>query len=268
MPNHPLAPPLAHRFPDATWDPPEQTLPACSKHEAGGAGRAFCDCIWTMLSLEKPEPHDHCPQDFMYRQVAHLSTFAGCESIKAWAALRLRELQKLVDARARVWGNPHWHEADMARRNESSSGKRRRTDFHVKQRVVGACTKQASIGASAKALGDIPSSVACKWRHSEMAAYRATTLLKLLPQDSLAITIDATRIGKPARELLLGMASCAKSGVHCVLPPQVPSRSTSIEGGVGTNLGVSAIGTRRLPSFGGGIQCVRLRFLSSAAGEG
>lgn len=167
----------------------------------------------------------------MYRQTVHLSTFTGCESIKQWAALRLQELQKLVNSRARVWGNLNWHKADMARRNSTDSGKKRRLDFHVQQRAVGECAGQGSIGLSAKGLGNIPSSVACKWRRSEMAPYRATTLLKLSALDPIAITIDATHIGKPARELLLGMATCATSGVHCVLPPQVISRKYYHRGG-------------------------------------
>lgn len=212
-----LADPCAPQQIKATWDPPDETLVACDKLDMGDERGARCSCVNILLGFEKPDPEEECcPQDFLLKQLAHMAPLLRLRGDQGMGCLEVEGARWCRRWQGPVLGNFHWHQSDVARQ----AHKKRRTVFDVKQQAVGEDTRQGSIGLSAKGLGNIPSSVSCKWRHGEMSSYRATALLQIKPPDTIAIAIDATRIGKPGRELLLGLASCTERGIHFVLPPQ------------------------------------------------
>ena len=67
------------------------------------------------------------------------------------------------------------------------------------------------------------SSQAVKWMRSEMSAYRAESLLRFRDEKAqvLALALDGCRLGRPSKELLLGVLSAPALRTHMVMPPPV-----------------------------------------------
>lgn len=60
-----------------------------------------------------------------------------------------------------------------------------------------------------------------RWVRKEMCAYAVACNRMLQPKNTIAIYEDASRLGNPAREILLMLGYCCDSRLGCVMPPQV-----------------------------------------------
>lgn len=111
---------------------------------------------------------------------------------------------------------------------------RRRIDHHLKQYAIKSVVTSGAFASSAAATrsldGCCPSQGA-RWVSAEIAAYRAECGVCFKDAQVIGISVDAGRIGKPAKELFIGFASCSREGLHAALPPQVgctPNRALCV----------------------------------------
>lgn len=101
--------------------------------------------------------------------------------------------------------------------------KRRRIDYHVKQYVVRDSVRsgaQASSSSATRSLSGVHASTGVRWTQGELAAFRATCRLSFNSHMSLGLTVDATRLGKPAKEILCGYITNPGAQRHAALLPQ------------------------------------------------
>lgn len=90
--------------------------------------------------------------------------------------------------------------------------------FVLKDAVVSgaqACTTDA-----VRSLSAVHPSTGCRWLASEMAAFRASSKLSFGASMTLGLALDATRLGRPAKEILCGFVTNASKQIHAPLPPQ------------------------------------------------
>lgn len=133
----------------------------------------------------------------------------------------LTRLAASAETRVLEWGDFDWHKTEHA--HLAGGQKRRRVDHHVRQYTMKTSLQNGthqSSSAAARSLDDVSSSQTVRWMQSEMSAYRAGGLLSMHGAQQIAIAIDATRLGKPAKDILLGMASDVQRQTHLALPPQ------------------------------------------------
>lgn len=169
------------------------------------------------------EPHTYpSPQAFLYAKMVWLTSALPCEAARASLCDLTCRLSDLIEEGHHQWGDHSWHRGGDA--TVMGFSKRRRVDFHVKQFVVHDSVQlgeQASCAQAARAVVGASSCAAVKWRSSEMSSYRAATLMAFDKDSSISVTVDATRLGRPARDVLAGFVYSVGKGVGAALPPQV-----------------------------------------------
>lgn len=173
------------------------------------------------------------PQHQIWMKLVTLSCDVPCEALRLWLEVTIRDVSSAIVEGAGDWGDFDWQ-----KHQDSFGGgdkKRRRTDYHVRQyaiqtTVLDGCCKSASRGV--KSLPNVCQSTGVRWVQSEAAAYRAETWLRFRNVDQLSISVDASRVCKPARDCLIAPISAPAEGHHGVLPPAV--RRGMFESCVGT----------------------------------
>lgn len=126
--------------------------------------------------------------------------------------------------------------------------KRRRIDSHVRMMTVsqGALDRELPTCAEAARAHGISRQEGLKLMQSEVAAMRAVAHLSVQGSQAFAVTIDAARFGKPAREMLLGALSCVDKQVQLHLA--AAGRACDCTPSALTNRRLRALPTnRRLP---------------------
>ena len=184
-----------------------------------------CQCLRTMLRT-LPADVGMYPQALISLLLRHLSGARACEPVKAWFARFLKQAAGAVEDSCDEWGDFTWHHSSDVHLT-TATGKRRRVDFHVKQYCVKEAVQNGSYNTSAaacKAIDGMDASQGQRWIASELAAYRAEGVHRWWNVQILSVAIDAGRLGKPGKELLVGFASCVATGAHGILPPQALHR--------------------------------------------
>ena len=162
------------------------------------------------------------PQDVLYCKLLCLAEHISCAAVREYLHSCLLDIARIVDDGVESWGDSDWHKSEHA--HLASEAKRRRTDWHVKQLVVrdGLHSGEfSSAGHATQSLSDVSSSTSLRWRQREVAAFRASCHLSFSSTMQLGLAVDATRLGKPSRETLIGYLTEGSKQRHAVLPPQV-----------------------------------------------
>ena len=204
---------------------PEGAKSVC---EHTGDGSHVCDCLQAaLLHSAAPSLAKLFPHEFVHQKLLLLARTCPCAGATAWLRSLIFEVASRIDASVALWGDSKWHKSDLARLSgqsgQASAAKRRRADFHVKQVALVSSLqsgKATSTGQSVRALEDVDSAKGIRWRQVEMAAYRSSTVMSFGGSLSFGVAIDATRLGKPAREVLMGVITNNERQLHAVLPPQ------------------------------------------------
>lgn len=178
------------------------------------------------------DPASSVPQHFIFAKMEALAAALPCRA----ALRRLRDLVSFVAGCAHAnfeeWGDFDWHESGHAMLQAQC--KRRRVDFHVRQVVVAGAMQPKSASTRGQAARSISGSVAScdiKWRATEMVAYRASTRMTFKETHSVSLTVDALRLVRPGREVMVGSGYDFEHGLHAVLPPQVGLTRVCVGGG-------------------------------------
>lgn len=222
------------------WVPPQDVARLCSKDPKVDG---FCACLQRASSEgSRLVRGEQSPQNHQMNVLRYLFELRECRALREWASLLVKRLSAVVDMSVRDWGDFHWHQTPAAACKGLMRG--RRVDQHAKMLVLESAVqdgKTATLGQAAKAMYSVRSGQAVKWCALEMAAYRATCLLTFSRSQTLAIAFDAARIGKPAKELIVGILSDPLANKHCVLPPQVPLLQSLIAHVLGDEYGEGKI---------------------------
>jgi len=200
---------------------PAEAKGVCEQTLAGEGG--VCECLQELL--RRPGVPDHrsgMPQDFLHKKLVWLARGCPCMGARAWLHRLVSQCAAVIDQCVERWGDKGWHKNPSA--FHQSGVKRKRADFHIKQLVLASEVQSGAASSSAsavKSLGSVSASQGIRWRQSEMAAYRAATRLSFQETMQIGVAVDATRLGKPAKELLMGAVTTHSKQLHAVLPPQV-----------------------------------------------
>ena len=146
-----------------------------------------------------------------------------CDTCQAWMALLAGIIAAAIDDNVEAWGDFTWVRTEAAM-VQGCGSKRRRMDAHVKKYVVESAVKKlkaSTPAAAVKQLESVPPSAAGRWVTEDMCQFRATLLLSFAEPGTVAVAFDMARLGKPAREYMMTLASMPRKEVHAVLAPQV-----------------------------------------------
>ena len=134
----------------------------------------------------------------------------------------------LMDAGAADWGEHGWEWSEDA--FQDSVSKRRRLAERVGSAVVNDSVRAgrfATATAAARAMPGVDKKQAQRLIQKEVACYRESLRSLAATQTCVALAVDASRIGKPKEDVLLGAVSLPCIYEHGVAVPQV-TRGTQV----------------------------------------
>ena len=149
--------------------------------------------------------------------------YADCPAVGRLLGCAVTHLGAAIDARAFVWGTFGWHNDPRAL--ATTSGKRRRTDAHVKQWALSDAISSgsaSSVGAAVRALpGRVARSLGNQWRKELLSQARAGAMMAFANKSFNHSTCwDGWRGGQPSKELLGGILEDLDKHAVVILAPQ------------------------------------------------
>lgn len=197
------------------WRVPDSVADAC---EVEPRTDGVCACLAEAMSKGLPGEVAQVPHEFVWAKLVFLVQRVGCKACLRWARLIVDHLAMAIERNVQDWGDFQWHRSML---NGGPPVKRRRVDYHIRQEVVAHAVvegRQPTAAIAARGMvGDRAQGL--RWVQAEMAAYRSSGLMSFQKLPVWSLSVDAARIGKPAREFLVGALSAAD--LHGILPPQV-----------------------------------------------
>lgn len=182
-----------------------------------------CECLQKCIGDPSlPDASTMPPQHFVHMKAMKLAQAFPCPAAVVALKMLLERLAALIVANHMSWGDHEWHRGQHA--IVQGFAKKRRVDYHVKQYVVVESVQSGQLPSSslaARGLAGVAPNSAVKWRGVEMSAYRAACLLSFCKDMSISLAVDASRLGRPAREVLAGFVACEGKQMVVALPPQV-----------------------------------------------
>lgn len=193
-------------------------LRACQEQPVDMENRCFC--MQQVLLGESSWPEASSPQDAVFLKLSALSAGKACVAVRRLLFRCVQLVSEAIESSPTEWGESQWHRSGSA--HLQSLCKRRRIDFHVKQfamQVAVADQSAPTVAAAVRQLDSCDGAQGLRWIQCELASYRASTCLSFRSlARSFSVAVDATRIGKPAKEVIIGFVSSGDR--HGVLPPQ------------------------------------------------
>eukprot|EP00971_Amphidinium_carterae_P296075 5880998-Amphidinium_carterae.5 len=152
------------------------------------------------------------------------SLWGECLGIKVWALHILGEIAAGIDKNVESYADYGYHTSSDAFLMGPSGKKRKIMDPHCKTwaAMQVSTSNQPSHASAVRSLPNVNKSMGTIWRQQHLSALRAAMHMQFQHPCSVALVLDASRVGRPSRELLCGVVSDC-SGSHAVLPPQVLS---------------------------------------------
>ena len=188
---------------------------------ASTADDGVCTCI---RDLWQPQMSgDASPQQRLFELMTKLMSAPACCRARSTAAVYLRRVAASIEASAHSWGDFEWHATNDAHLHSRS--KRRRIDAHVRQYAIAGAQaqgKSTNTPNAVKQLSGVDASQGHRWVLKENSSMRAECLLRFNKVRSVAVAADASRIGKPAKDWLIGAIAGVDeyNGPACVFIPQ------------------------------------------------
>lgn len=204
--------------------------------EGAPDGQSCCAC-WQRRVLKEGESgafNAASPQERVSGILKTLFHHRSCPSISARCSRLVLQVAAAVEQSVESWGCFDWQFSSQAVYH--GAARSRRIDPHLKQFAVSGAIAEGrvkTVGQATKAIGMSSSSTPVQWSHSELAAYRASSLLSFGESQYICVAVDGARVGKPAKELIFGVLSSPAQNRSCIMPPQAPACVSDISlGGV------------------------------------
>eukprot|EP00971_Amphidinium_carterae_P327020 6458162-Amphidinium_carterae.1 len=202
---------------DAPTHPP---LEECC--QAVGGDNQSCLC-WRafMKELAATQPGD-CPQLTLagVLLLAAKPCHAQCIAVRACLKALLLSTASCIDMQYGHWGDQSWHKSAEA--SVQGRVKQRRISTQIKQWVGGSVQEGRFNTAETAMLTLENTSASCfkHWRAADLASLRHMLHQRMAQCRNLSVTMDATRLGRPAQEWLFAACTLLDESVHGFLPPQ------------------------------------------------
>ena len=190
---------------------------ACNVKKSAGR----CLCLKKFVSENSLQSDAATPQARLLEKLVALSKHRYCKAVQSWLSQELMQIADAIDDNVAEWGNFEWHRGAAAHLMAEGGTKRRRIDFHVKQFGIQTHAGNPTTASSVQCLSHVDASQGQRWVKAELAAQRVSCIMSFQHVQVLSIAIDASRIGKPAKEQLIGFLSSIRAGVHASAAPQV-----------------------------------------------
>ena len=200
------------------WNaPPGDAVGHCQIGRANG----FCQCIRRFLSDSPVASDPLIPQVHLASVLLAMEGQRYCLDSVAWARHLICLVSMHIDRRTGEWGD-----SDLLRNknimldgpSESATNKRRRADPHLK--FLAASSGQTA--EVARRYNITSGNSARDWEEEFLCQHRCATLLSCTGFNwTVSSCLDAARVGRPAREILLHLLWDHKHNVAMVAPPQV-----------------------------------------------
>eukprot|EP00971_Amphidinium_carterae_P339323 6477055-Amphidinium_carterae.3 len=207
----------------------------CPSDSAVGAAQVMPDLICRSTCAEGVDIEGHCehlrellesrtgdtPQAKVSNMLLHLLPLSECAAVRAFGVEQLNGLGTAIDSNAALYGEFDYHKTSAA--FVQGPKKRRRCDEHTRAWATRAMSsgQHQTHAEATRALSQVPKQTGLRWTRDELSLYRTSCHLLFRPMSGLGLVLDASRIGKPAKELLVSIVSCPATQTHAVLPVQV-----------------------------------------------
>lgn len=203
-----------------------ETPPDCAKDlcQTQPVVDGVCACMLeAAIGVKASSQTPPSPQSVVPLRLASLSTSLSCAGVRAWVHAVLSSFALHVFEGIESRADLKWHKsADAA---VAGLHKRRRVDPHIREFALVTATQTgeaASTSMAVRSLDGVDPSKASRWQVLEMAAYLSSCRLTTSKAGALSIALDASRLGKPARDFLLAVCTDLRRLEHYVLAPQAP----------------------------------------------
>ena len=166
------------------------------------------------------------PQDDVATLLEALYLHRSCPLVKKKLLASVVEVAAAVDASYERWSEVGWELSADAFLD--SACKRRRLSEHVTSHVINnavAGGRFSSASTATRAMDHVTKKQGQQIVQREVSALRQSLLRRVTDQQCVALAADASRIGKPKQDLLLGALSFPDNYVHGCAVPQVPGKS-------------------------------------------
>ena len=201
------------------WRFSAQVLEECAEDELDGE----CEHVRSLQAGFRQRAEQESPQAFLASAIATLYAHRYCSAVAQQVGAIAEQVASGMERDASHWGDSDWHRSRVA--NLTCRARSRRVDPHVREYVLRQGLEQGhgtTPGQLAKGTAAVHRSQAVQHREQEMSAYRASSVLSFERSQVISVCCDAARLGRPAREILLGACSApaCDDSRHCILPPQ------------------------------------------------
>lgn len=153
--------------------------------------------------------------------ISTLMRSSDCAAVRAHLNALTGRISSEIELVWGDWGEGNWERSSSAQC--AGFQRNRRADYHLKQFVLHGSRlegRTTTVGQAVCSIDAASRSSGVGWVEHELSAYRASCLLTFRESQCFAVCVDGARVGRPARELLLGFLSGPRADKHCALPPQ------------------------------------------------
>ena len=195
--------------------PDPTALPGCPEYVPGNPCQHINASRVAAGSHSSPQ---HDLAEFLLRMWA----LRKCPVVLQKLQISITNIALTIDGSSDAWGEKGWALSQDAW--QESATKRRRLAERVATSVLTDAVRSGKFGnaaSAAKAMDHVDKSQAHRYVLKEVAAFRESLRTHAATQDCIALAVDASRIGKPKEDLLLGALSLPSAWMHGVAVPQV-----------------------------------------------
>ena len=197
--------------------PPGEFLELCEQMPRLQGG---CPCLLEVLT-PLAQSGARSVQASIVGRLQALQGHLRCPCVKAWFGALVKAVASSMEQSVGAWGDRHRQKTDAAA--VQGPQKRRRTDPHLREWASSAAVKSGAAATTTMASRStevLDGSQAIRLQVKEMCGFLASLCLSFQQGGAISLAYDASKVGKPAREHLIGVTSCLRTARHAVLAPQ------------------------------------------------
>lgn len=205
------------------WRIPAESMALCGEDAHGDQ---CCHLREVLGKLDRPKKEDSSsPQAYVWAVLVYLYEFRACLAVTHHLGKLITSIMQKGDDDIDRWADFSWQHGDAARL--TSVARPRRIDPHLRRFIM----EDGMSQGQGRTAGQVGSSVGVDagrvvhMKHKMMSAYRASAVMSFSNKHVISACFDGGRLGRPARELLVGAFAAPVPDDHrdCAFPPQVRS---------------------------------------------
>jgi len=181
-----------------------------------------CLCVEAYFEACARRDANDCRHTHLWTVLASSQPWAACRTVASLVSKNLEFFAGLVDENFERWQHQDFLKS-IGLVLVTRSGKRRRMDPHAKESAIERSLQdgradKASTLVKALDLGCARASQV--WMEEALAFLQTESRLSFRTPRIVSLTVDAAKVGKPAKEILVGCQYMWPNDINIVLPPQ------------------------------------------------